>query len=83
MTAALQLPVDVHVVVDFWISLWHQFFRQVFVVLGTRPGALLGVFVMSAVIHNLGIWGLGRGTEICTVGFFIPHRRWSDLGARV
>jgi len=32
--------------------------------------ALLGAFGVSAVIHDLGMWGLGRGTEFRTVGGF-------------
>jgi len=63
---------------DFWGFRWHQFFRHVFVVYGARPGgallgqpgALLGAFAVSAVIHDLGMWGLGRGTEFRTAGGF-------------
>jgi hypothetical protein len=65
-------------ITDFWRFRWHQFFRHVFVVFGARPGgrllglpgALLGAFGLSAVIHDLGMWGLGRGTEFRTVGSF-------------
>ncbi|THH08745.1 hypothetical protein EW146_g8896 [Bondarzewia mesenterica] len=46
--------------VDFWGRRWHQ------------PGAVLGAFFISAVLHDWGMWGLGRGTEFSTVGgFFI------------
>ena len=67
-------------IADFWRFRWHGFFRHVFIVFGARPGkalfgrhgALLGAFGVSAVIHDLGLWGLGRGTEFRTVGgFFI------------
>ena len=65
-------------ITDFWRFRWHQLFQHVFVVFGARPcgrllglpGALLGAFGTSAVIHDLGMWGLGRGTEFRTVGCF-------------
>ena len=65
-------------IADFWGFRWHQLFRHVFVVFGARPGsallgrpgALLGAFGVSAVVHDLGMWGLGRGTEFRTVGCF-------------
>jgi len=65
-------------IADFWGFRWHQFFRHPFVVFGARPGglllgrtgALLGAFGASAVMHDLGMWGLGRGTEFRTVGCF-------------
>ena len=65
-------------IADFWAFRWHQVFRHVFVVFGARPGAaafgrpgaLLGAFAVSAVVHDLGMWGLGRGTEFSTVGSF-------------
>ncbi|KAH9059498.1 hypothetical protein EDB87DRAFT_1684577 [Lactarius vividus] len=65
-------------IVDFWSFRWHQFFRHVFVVFGARPGgallgqqgALLGAFGVSAVLHYVGVWGLGRGTEFSSGGAF-------------
>ncbi|KAI9450761.1 hypothetical protein F5148DRAFT_1152671 [Russula earlei] len=65
-------------VTEFWSFRWHQFFRHVFVVYGSRPGgallgrpgALAGGFAVSAVMHDLGMWGLGRGTEFRTAGGF-------------
>jgi len=65
-------------ITDFWGFRWHQSFRHVFVVFGLRPGAallgrpgaLVGAFAVSAVLHDLGMWGLGRGTEFRTVGGF-------------
>ncbi|KAI9450760.1 hypothetical protein F5148DRAFT_574321 [Russula earlei] len=65
-------------ITEFWSSRWHQLFRHVFVVYGARPGgallgrpgALVGAFAVSAVIHHLGLWGLGRGMEFHTVGGF-------------
>jgi|SRR6266478_2522626 len=65
-------------ITDFWSCRWHQIFRHVFVVFGLRPGAallgrpgaLVGAFTVSAVLHDLGMWGLGRGTEFRTAGGF-------------
>jgi hypothetical protein len=65
-------------ITEFWSFRWHQFFRHVFVEFGVlpgaalfgRPGALVGAFVVSGVMHDVGMWGLGRGTEFCTVGGF-------------
>ena len=65
-------------ITDFWSFRWHQFFRHLFVVFGARPGgallgrpgALIGAFTVSAVMHDLGMWGLGRGTEFTTAGGF-------------
>jgi hypothetical protein len=65
-------------IADFWGFRWHQLFRHVFVTFGSRPGrallgrpgALMGAFAVSGLIHDVGIWGLGRGTELRTVGGF-------------
>jgi hypothetical protein len=66
-------------IADFWSFRWHQFFRHLFVEFGAlvpgaalfgRPGALVGAFVVSGVMHDVGMWGLGRGTEFGTVGGF-------------
>ncbi|KAH9005625.1 hypothetical protein EDB86DRAFT_3071396 [Lactarius hatsudake] len=65
-------------IVDLWSFRWHQFFRHVFVVFGARPGgallgqpgALLGAFGVSAVLHYVGVWGLGWGTEFSGAGGF-------------
>ena len=35
-----------------------------------RAGAVVGAFAVSGVLHDLGMWGLGRGTEFSTVGGF-------------
>ena len=65
---------------DFWRFRWHQMFRYVFVVLGSRPvgaklgrpGALLGAFAVSGIMHDLATWGLGKGMESRSVsGFFL------------
>jgi len=63
-------------ITDLWSFRWHQTFRHNFIVFGARPGgallgrpgALVGAFAVSAALHSLGIWGLGRGTEFRTAG---------------
>ncbi|GLB34466.1 putative membrane bound O-acyl transferase family protein [Lyophyllum shimeji] len=64
---------------EFWARRWHQFFRDIFASVGGepmlllglgRPGALLGAFFVSAVVHNFGMWGIGRGAEFMRVGGF-------------
>jgi hypothetical protein len=65
-------------ITEFWGFRWHQLFRHVFVVFGSRPGsallgqpgALMGAFAVSGLMHDAGVWGLGRGTEFRTVGGF-------------
>ena len=65
---------------EFWGRRWHQFFRHVFVSIGARSmtwlfgrvGGVLGVFAVSAFVHDWGLWSLGRGTDPLPVGgFFI------------
>ena len=66
-------------IVEFWSFRWHQYFRHSFVVYGARPGgallgtpgALFGGFMVSAVMHYVGMWGLGNGTELSSGAFFI------------
>jgi hypothetical protein len=81
-------------VTEFWGKRWHQFFRHLFVVYGARPGrkiagwygSIMGAYVVSAVMHVLGLWGLGHGTEFThTGGFFIMiglasilERKWKQ-----
>ncbi|KAI0302795.1 hypothetical protein B0F90DRAFT_1809736 [Multifurca ochricompacta] len=58
-------------ITQFWSFRWHQFFRHIFVVFGARPGGkLLGQPGALIVIHDLGLWGLGHGTEFRTAGAF-------------
>ncbi|KAH9955328.1 hypothetical protein BGW80DRAFT_367455 [Lactifluus volemus] len=35
-----------------------------------KPGACIGVFAVSAALHDLGLWGLGRGIEFRTTSTF-------------
>ena len=66
-------------ITDFWSFRWHQFFRNTFIALGARPGgalfgkpgALFGAFGVSALMHYVGLWGLGRGTEFSSASFFL------------
>jgi hypothetical protein len=65
-------------IVDFWAFRWHQSFRHTFVAFGARPGgallgrpgAFLGGFGVSSVLHYVGLWGLGNGTEFWSAGAF-------------
>jgi len=65
---------------EFWGRRWHQLFRHVLSSLSERSmawlfgrvGAVLGVFVISGLIHDWGFWSLGRGTDPLRInGFFI------------
>jgi Membrane bound O-acyl transferase family len=63
---------------EFWSYRWHQALRHVFTVFGARPGgallglpgAVMGAFGVSAVLHHIGLWGLGKGMEFSTAGGF-------------
>ncbi|KAI9462681.1 hypothetical protein F5148DRAFT_982658 [Russula earlei] len=79
-------------VTEFWGERWHQFFRHLFVVYGSRPGrkiagwhgSIMGAYTVSAVMHVWGLWGLGRGTGFGHTGWFfimlgvatILERQW-------
>ena len=86
-------------IADFWSFRWHQFFRNTFITFGARPGgallgqpgALFGAFGVSAILHYVGLWGLGRGTEFSSGGFFVlmgvgavlEHVWWRTTGMGV
>ena len=63
---------------DFWSFRWHQYLRRIVIVFGARPagallgqpGALLGAFGVSGLLHYIGMWGLGSGMEISSFAFF-------------
>ena len=63
---------------EFWCFRWHQLFRHFFIVFGARPvgaflgrpGAVMGAFTVSAIMHHIMLWGFGRGTEFSSIGGF-------------
>jgi hypothetical protein len=63
---------------EFWSFRWHQILRHLFIMFGARPGgalygkpgALMGAFAVSAILHHIGFWGAGKGTEFVTGGGF-------------
>ncbi|KAJ7022603.1 membrane bound O-acyl transferase family-domain-containing protein, partial [Mycena alexandri] len=64
---------------DFWAARWHQVFRQDFLAIGAkplslvagRPGGVLGAFLVSGMLHFVGLWGMNKGTDIRVVYFFL------------
>jgi flagellar biosynthesis protein FliQ len=65
---------------DFWSVRWHQLFRHFFIVFGARPGgallgwpgAIMGAFTLSGLLHIVLQWAIGRGTEVLhDGGYFI------------
>jgi len=63
---------------QFWTARWHQSFRDIFIRIGGKPssylfgrvGGLLGAFFISGVLHDIGCWSLGRGTNIKGISEF-------------
>ncbi|KAG8747726.1 hypothetical protein FRC10_011854 [Ceratobasidium sp. 414] len=40
--------------------------------LGARIGGVMGVFLMSGLLHDFGMWGMGQGMDLCRVtGYFL------------
>jgi hypothetical protein len=65
---------------DFWGVRWHQFFRHFFVMFGSRPGgvllgrpgAVMGAFVVSGLMHTVGFWAAGCVMELgYQFGFYL------------
>ena len=65
---------------ELWADRWHQLFREIFVSLGGRPmarllgrvGGLFGSFFLSGLLHHVGLWGMGNGSDFRkVVGFFV------------
>lgn len=63
---------------EFWGSRWHQINRIIYLKLGGeplgylfgRPGTVMGAFLISAILHDWGMWGLGNGTDFYGAGGF-------------
>ncbi|KAG2151598.1 membrane bound O-acyl transferase family-domain-containing protein [Suillus bovinus] len=64
---------------SLWGRRWHQLIRQCFISLGARPlsyllgrtGGVMGAFVISGVMHYVGLKAMKRGIHpVATFGFF-------------
>jgi hypothetical protein len=63
---------------DFWSFRWHQLLRPIFIFFGARPGgallgkpgAVMGAFAVSAIVHHIPMWGMGNGSDFVAVGGF-------------
>jgi hypothetical protein len=63
---------------ELWSFRWHQFARHFFIVFGARPGgklfgrpgAVMGAFAVSSILHHISLWAVGNGTEFVTAGGF-------------
>ncbi|KAI9435083.1 hypothetical protein H4582DRAFT_1972753 [Lactarius indigo] len=53
---------------DFWSFRWQQLYRHIFS--WGVPVRLIGAFTVSAVMHHIGLWGVGHGSEFSTTGGF-------------
>jgi hypothetical protein len=79
-------------VAEFWGRRWHQFFRESIVSAGGYPlslvagrfGGLVGTFVMSGIVHDIGLWGMSGsmdprnviGTPLAIALVIISERLW-------
>lgn len=63
---------------DFWGNRWHQLFRSPFIHIGSKPlsflvgrtGGVMGAFLLSGIVHDWGMWAMGRGSNFQTAGGF-------------
>lgn len=63
---------------DFWGVRWHQVFKRAFVVSGAKPaariagraGGVIGAFFVSGLMHDMGVWGAGMGTDLGAITLF-------------
>ncbi|KAG8980186.1 hypothetical protein FRB90_007771, partial [Tulasnella sp. 427] len=64
---------------DLWSRRWHSVFRNYFAKVGYTVGRLvvgelggvLGVFLLSGLLHDWTIWGMGKGTDFWRIaGYF-------------
>ena len=61
---------------ELWSFRWHQFTRHFFIVFGARPGgklfgrpgAVMGAFAVSSILHYISLWAVGNGAEFSTAG---------------
>ncbi|QRV81944.1 membrane bound O-acyl transferase family protein [Ceratobasidium sp. AG-Ba] len=68
-------PLHATSVRNFWSYQWHSVLRQGFWATGGKPGwkiadgigAVLGVFLMSGLFHDLSMWCMGQGMELSHV----------------
>ncbi|KAI9462722.1 membrane bound O-acyl transferase family-domain-containing protein [Boletus coccyginus] len=67
---------------SFWGQRWHQLFRECFVAVRSKPlerylgrvGSIIAAFALSGILHDIGIRGMGRGSDTLSVaGFFVMH----------
>ncbi|KAJ7475722.1 membrane bound O-acyl transferase family-domain-containing protein [Mycena latifolia] len=64
---------------EFWAARWHQVFRQDFIVIGAKPVSLvagrgagvLGAFLVSGVLHYIGLWGMNGDSDVRVIFFFL------------
>ncbi|KAF9007609.1 membrane bound O-acyl transferase family-domain-containing protein [Cyathus striatus] len=67
---------------EFWAKRWHQLFRDNFISIGAKPftllggraGGVIGAFYVSGLMHDMGMWGMGRGVDFRRVGgYFVVN----------
>ncbi|KAF7312355.1 MBOAT-2 domain-containing protein [Mycena indigotica] len=64
---------------DFWAVRWHQVFRQEFIGVGGKPlslifgriGLVFGAFLVSGILHFVGLWGMNKGADTRIIFFFL------------
>lgn len=63
---------------NFWSKGWHQLFRTSFITIGAIPlsfligriGSVIDTFLVSEMLHDFGMWGMGQGMEFQSVTVF-------------
>ena len=67
---------------QFWAQRWHQLFRDSFISIGGYPlslvagrvGGVLGCFLVSGLLHDFGLRGMGNGSDFRKIcGFFLMN----------
>ncbi|KAI6028994.1 membrane bound O-acyl transferase family-domain-containing protein [Pisolithus marmoratus] len=80
----------------FWGQNWHQLFRDIFVGCGYKPlegilgqYAVIGAFVVSGILHDVAMRGMGHGDTLRILGYFVMQgvgvvleRLWRQLTGR-